>query len=124
MAQGKAHADPIEMWQEWVANSERQWNAFLNKAMATDEFSQSLGRFMDIYLNMQKTMNDTMSRYFSALNLPTRTDIIALGERLTVIEERLSGIETLLSATRNPVPTAPVTEAAPKPTRTKKPAAR
>jgi polyhydroxyalkanoic acid synthase PhaR subunit len=123
MAQGNAQADPLEMWREWVANSERQWNGFLNKAMATDEFSQSLGRFMDVYLNMQKNMNDTMGRYFSALNVPSRTDVVALGERLTLIEERLGSIETMLASARTaPVP-AISAEAAPPPPRTKKPAA-
>jgi polyhydroxyalkanoic acid synthase PhaR subunit len=128
MAQGKAQTDPFEMWREWVTNSERQWNAFLNNAMATDEFGQSMGRFMDVYLNLQKNMNDVMGRYFTAINVPTRSDILNLGERLTAIEERLTVIESeLRSLSRRPASTssgAPTTvkPATPRPPRTKKPA--
>ncbi|MBI5948879.1 MAG: hypothetical protein HY875_12145 [Chloroflexi bacterium] len=118
--------DPFAMWRDWVSNSERQWNAFLNEMMSTDEFSKSMGRFMDVYLNSQKQLNDSMGRYLNALNLPTRSDIQGLGDRLSVIEHRLSGIESRLAAlvpadraaTASPSPAASV----PRPPRTKKPA--
>jgi hypothetical protein len=51
------------MWRNWLSESERQWNGFLNQAMATDEFSQTMGRFMDVYLNLQKSMSEAMGRY-------------------------------------------------------------
>lgn len=121
MAQGTAQTDPFEMWREWVANSERQWNAFLNNAMSTDEFSQSMGRFMDVYLNLQKNMNDVMGRYFSAINLPTRADMLALGERLGGIEDRLSRIETALAKLSDSAGRASAASA-PRPPRTKRPA--
>lgn len=130
MAQGTT-ADPFEMWRDWIANSERQLNGFLNNAMSTDQFTQSMGQFMDVYLNMQKSMNEVMGRTFSALNLPTRTDILSLGERLSAIEDRLGGIESSLTALK----AAPAAKAAaapspaaaatiPRPPRTKKPAAK
>lgn len=92
----KTTMDPLAMWREWVAQSERQWNAFLNQAMATDEFSKAMGRFMDFYLNLQKGMNETMSRYLQLVNMPSRQEVLALGERLSSIEERLGRIEGLL----------------------------
>lgn len=124
MADPSATVDPFAMWRDWVANSERQWNGFLNNAMATDEFSQTMGRFMDVYLNMQKNMNEVMGRYLQLLNVPTRNDILALGERLSQIEDRLSSIEnavTSVSAGRGANASGP--SAAPaRPPRTKKPA--
>lgn len=117
MADKATTADPLAMWREWVATSERQWNAFLNNAMATDEFSQAMGRFMDVYLNMQKTMNETMGRYFQAINVPTRDDVVALGQRLSQIEDRLARMEDALRASSQ----APAAPAAPRPPRTKKP---
>lgn len=88
-----AGMDPLTMWRDWVTQSENQWNAFFNQAMATDEFSQGIGRFMDVYVNMQKTMNDVMGRYLTMANLPTRDDILAIGDRLSAIEERLVAID-------------------------------
>lgn len=125
MADKIATADPFEMWRDWVANSERQWNSFLNNAMATDEFSQAMGRMMDVYLNMQKNMNEVMGRYLQVINVPTRNDVMAIGERLSQIEDRLNQIEGALA--RMSVPSAsgtaaPRATAVPRPPRTKKPA--
>jgi len=123
-----AQADPFEMWRNWLTESERQWNSFLNQAMSTDEFSQSMGRFMDVYLNMQKNMNEAMGRALSAINVPTRTDILTLGDRLSGIEDTLSEIQASLrqvaaSSTTGKAAAATAAEAArPRPTRTKKPA--
>ena len=121
----QATADPFALWREWVSNSERQWNGFLNNAMATDEFSQTMGRFMDVYLNMQKNMNEVMGRYLQTLNVPTRNDIMALGERLSQIEERLGAIESLVAAgpnaSANTGPRGGAATSVARPPRTKKP---
>lgn len=89
-------ADPFAMWREFVAQSERQWNAFLNEAMATEQFSQAMGRMMDFYVNLQKGMNELMSRYLQFANLPSRQEVLALGERLGAIEDRLVRMERML----------------------------
>lgn len=126
MADKTATADPFEMWRDWVANSERQWNSFLNNAMATDEFSQAMGRMMDVYLNMQKNMNEVMGRYLQLINVPTRNDILAIGERLSQIEERLDQIEDGLLRREAAQPAtataAPLAATLTRPPRTKKPA--
>ncbi|WP_322796909.1 poly(R)-hydroxyalkanoic acid synthase subunit PhaE [Tepidiforma sp.] len=90
-------ADPFAMWREFVAQSERQWNAFLNEAMATEQFSQAMGRMMDFYVNLQKGMNEVMGRYLQFANLPSRQEVLALGERLGAIEDRLVRMERLLA---------------------------
>jgi len=114
------------MWREWMSESERQVNSFLNEAMGTEQFSQGMGQFMDVYLNMQKTMSDSFGRYLSAFNMPSRTDILDLANRLTYIEERLTGIETTLATSAKALaPTNLVSTAAverERPPRTKKPA--
>jgi len=114
--------DPFAMWRDWVSQSERQWNTFLNEAMASPQYGQSLGRFMELSLAMQKTMAEAMGRYLGALNMPTRTDVMALGERLATIEERLIGIELRLDQLSRPASdeAAPL-ETVPRPPRTKRP---
>ena len=125
MADQRTAPDPFAMFQEWVANSERQWNGFLNNAMATDEFSQTMGRMMDVYLNMQKNLNEVMGRYLQLINVPTRNDILAIGERLSQIEDRLDGIENSVAlAARAQVSAngaATTGGGSPRPPRTKKP---
>jgi polyhydroxyalkanoic acid synthase PhaR subunit len=125
MADQTSTPDPFAMWRDWVANSERQWNGFLNDAMATDEFSQSMAKMMDVYLNMQKNMNEMMGKYLQTMNVPTRNDILALGERLSQIEDRLSSIENGLRAASAAAASSGGPKAAPavkRPARTKKPA--
>lgn len=123
----QATVDPLALWRDWVANSERQWNAFLNNAMATDEFSQTMGRMMDVYLNVQKQMNEVMGRYLQIINVPTRNDVMAIGERLSQIEDRLVSIEDALNSARRasaPVEAVAAANGAPaaaRPPRTKKP---
>ncbi|MEO8538809.1 MAG: poly(R)-hydroxyalkanoic acid synthase subunit PhaE [bacterium] len=126
----QANLDPLAMWRDWVANSERQWNGFLNNAMATDEFSQTMGRMMDVYLNVQKQMNEVMGRYLTLINVPTRNDILAVGERLSGIEDRLNGIEDAINAALRanaagaaaPAASNGAAPATVRPPRTKKPA--
>ncbi|MFN0096723.1 MAG: hypothetical protein ACKVVT_18350 [Dehalococcoidia bacterium] len=120
-----AATDPLGMWRDWLTQSERQWNGFMNEMMATDQFSQGMGKMMDVYLTMQKSMNDAMGRYFSAINVPTRTDVLSIGNRLSEIEERLGGIETAIramaAANGHTGQAAPEAAAAVRPPRTKRP---
>ena len=85
------------MWREWVSQSERQWNTFLTQAMGSESYSQSVGRFMEFYVAAQKQLGESMGRYLTALNLPTRDDLLGLGDRLAAIETRLARIETTLA---------------------------
>ena len=82
-------ADPFTAWRDWLGQAERQLNSFFNNVMGSDQYARSMGQFNDFSMNMQKSMNETMGRYFSSLNLPTREDFAALGQRLASIEARL-----------------------------------
>jgi polyhydroxyalkanoic acid synthase PhaR subunit len=118
---GKGAADPFEAWRDWISTSERQWNEFFNQMMGTDEFGRAMGRTMDAYVEAQRNFSEAFGRYFSSMNLPTRTDILALSNRLTEIEERLTSIEALLRGF-SPAPAAQGTASRTKrPPRTKKP---
>ncbi len=114
--------DPFAMWSQWLQQSERQWNQFLNEAMATDEFSQSMGRMMDVYLNFQKQMSEVLGRYFATINIPSRTDVLALGDRLQEIEDRLARIEGAIAKVAATQASESGAAPAPKPKRTRKPA--
>ena len=59
--------DISAVWRDWATQSERQWNEFFNEMMGTDEFSQSLGRNLDVFLHFQKTMSEAMGPYLTAL---------------------------------------------------------
>ena len=89
--------DPLASWRSWLSDAETRWNSFFNQMMGTDQFSRVMSRFTELSLNMQKRMAEAMGQYFSAMNLPTRADVISQGERLSSIEERLTSIEASLA---------------------------
>jgi polyhydroxyalkanoic acid synthase PhaR subunit len=113
--------DPFAMWREWVTQSERQWNAFFNELMGTEQYSQSMGRLMALSLEQQKRMSETMGRYLGALNLPTRSDVFSLGDRLASIEKRLASIEERMDRLVGAEPRRDLAPTVPRPPRTKKP---
>ena len=112
--------DPMAAWRAFVTQSEQQWNAFLNQAMGSDQYSQTLGRMMEMYAGMQKSMADQMARYLGALNMPTRSDVMTLGDRLAMIEDRLAGIERMLARVEGLAPGGSAA-ASERPPRTKQP---
>ena len=111
--------DPLQMWREWVDQAERNWNQVLGEVMGSEQFGQAQGRMMEAMLGLQTSMNEATQRYFAALNLPSRTDVLAVGERLSGIEARLGEIERLLAASAQGATKSAATQR-PKPKRTKK----
>ena len=118
-----ATPDFSEAWRQWATQSERQWNEFFNQMMGTEEFSQGLGRNLDVFLHFQKTMNEAMGSFFTAMNVPTRTDVLALGDRMLAIENRLAALEAQLSTALASAPAGGAGANQSKPKRTKRPPA-
>jgi polyhydroxyalkanoic acid synthase PhaR subunit len=114
------NTDPFAWWRDWLVQSERQWNTALNEMMGSDQFAQSMGRWTEVYLGVQKNLNETLGRALTGMNVPNRDDVAELGQRLSAIEERLARIETLIE--RGTGVTVPTAERR-RPPRTRKPPA-
>lgn len=113
--------DPFAAWREWVTQSEHQMNKVFNEMMGTEQFARASGGWVEAMTMFQQTMNEGAQRYFQAVNLPTRTDLTELAERLTAVEERLLRIEALLAQAVGRKGDA---SAAPRPARTRRPPSR
>ena len=122
MADQKSPAvDPFAAWRDWLEQTERQLNSYFNQVMGTEQYARFLGQFNDLSLNMQKNMSEAMGRYFASLNLPTREDLAALGQRLNAIEQRLAAIERNNPSAALAASGAVSAAATPRPPRTRKP---
>jgi len=88
--------DISEIWREWLTQSERQFNAFFNEAMDTETFARSVGGYMEMTAAFQRMVTEGMQRYLAFVNMPSRTDVMDLGETLRSIEARLARIEEML----------------------------
>jgi len=89
-------SNPLSSWREWMTQSENQINSLFNELMATEGYSRVIGLVTKLGVSMQRSMAEGMERYFTALSLPTRSDVIELAQRLSVIESRLLAIENSL----------------------------
>ncbi len=84
--------DLLGPWRQMAEQAEQQWNQYLNQAMGTEAFAGMMGRYMEGYLAFQQSLARNVERYMQSLNLPTRTDITAIGERLASMEAQLSAL--------------------------------
>jgi hypothetical protein len=116
-------AEAFSSWRDWVTQSENQLNKLLNDVMATEGYTRVLGGFTKVLVSMQKTTAESLERYFSALSLPTRSDVGDLGQRLSSIEERLGRLEEILERLA-PKSASSGAATTPRPPRTKKPGAK
>ena len=121
MPDSDARPDVGQLWRTWLTETERQWNTFFNDVMGTDSFGRFLGGYMDIYSTFQRLVAENMERSLSTLNVPSRSDIVELSERLSGVEERLAAIESsingLAEAVGHPSEPAAVTQLRPRRTR-------
>ena len=90
--------DFLDSWRKAAADTEQRWNDFFNELMGTPEFAQMMARSMDGYLAMQATFAKGMEQYLRALNLPTRTDITQLAERVALLEQKIDLIAASVDA--------------------------
>ncbi|HEU4758695.1 MAG TPA: hypothetical protein VFT91_01820 [Dehalococcoidia bacterium] len=90
-------SDVMQLWRSWLTETERQWNGFFNEMMGTDAFGRLAGSYLEAYSGVQRLLNQSMERYLNTFNLPTRSDLVELGERLRAVEERLTSLESTLA---------------------------
>lgn len=82
--------DPFALWRDMLSKWETGANEAANRNMASPEFSRVMNQTMGLSVRMRQGVGDAMARYLETMNMPTRADVVALGERLRGIEEQLS----------------------------------
>jgi hypothetical protein len=114
--------DPAVIWQTMIGEMEKGFNAFANQAMASPQFSKVVNQVGGVTAGAQKQLGDLMEKYLVSMNLPSRSQMVSMAERLQSIEGQLNEIKALLHQVHNnsgaPQGGYP---AAPKPPRTKRP---
>jgi polyhydroxyalkanoate synthesis regulator phasin len=89
----------IETWRKVAADAEQRWNDYFNQLMGTEAFGQIMARSIDSYIAMQSTLARGMEQYLRALNIPSRTDVVQLAERVAMLEHKIDAIAAALGAT-------------------------
>ncbi len=118
---GPLPLDPMAMWRDAVAQWEKGINEVAGQTMGSAEFAQGMHGAMGTSLSAQKAVGDLMGRTLTALNLPSRAEVAALGERLSEIESRLIRMTTLLEHLVDPAVAGVTAVSVMKVPRTKRP---
>jgi hypothetical protein len=106
--------DPTGMLKNMRDSSLDAWSKMMVQLVNTDAYAQATGAMLDAWLTtstpFRKALESTMTQVLTNLNMPTRTDITSMAERLTNIEMRLDDMEARLDeaqrAARKPAPKA------------------
>ncbi len=122
--------NPVALWRDWFVKSEKAWSQALTEMMGDEKFSKGMGRYMQEALHTHRMFSEGMSQYLANLNLPSRSDVLDISDRLGQIEDTLAAIqvelrEQRIQIARTTAPHAgdsPSNSARPaKPARTKRP---
>ena len=109
-------ADPLKSWRDWFVQSERDWSEQLTSLMKDENVARALGQEIHAGLHKQQLMAQSLAGPLAAMNVPTRDDLVGIGERIGRLEDALARVEALL--------TRATPAAAPRPARTRKAAAK
>ena len=88
--------DMVQLWRDWLTQSERQFNAFSSEALNQEASARGVAGFMEMDATLQRLLAEGMQRYLAYVNMPSRSDVMSLGETLRSIEDRLARIEETL----------------------------
>ena len=96
MADRREAFDPLKALRDLLDRGERRVNEILSEFGARDEVNALRARLSEAALDAQKRSWEIWARYFQSINLPTRTDVIRLGKRISELEEGIARIEAQL----------------------------
>ncbi len=95
-AGGSGPADPLEPFRELVTEWERGFDSLANRFMGTEEFSRAMNQLQNVQLGMQKAFAEVMGKGLANLNLPSREDVLRLGQAVHELDMRLARMEQRL----------------------------
>ncbi|HZR72947.1 poly(R)-hydroxyalkanoic acid synthase subunit PhaE [Bradyrhizobium sp.] len=114
--------DPVALWQNMIGEMEKGFNAFANQAMASPEFSKVVNQVGGATAGAQKQLGELMEKYLVSMNMPSRSQMVGMAERLQSIEGQLNEIKAMLHQMQSASGgAAGGSSQAPRPPRTKRP---
>ncbi len=100
-SEGKTY-DPFKPWREMRDAAMDAWAKSMMQAVNTEAYAQATGTMLDAYLTamapFREIVEKTVTRALEQSNFPTRSDVIAIAERLTNIEMRLDDLDAKLDS--------------------------
>jgi hypothetical protein len=85
--------DPIRLWREWYQKSEKSWNEGLSQLMGDDRVAKSTGKYLQEAIHAQRMFTESMAKWLANLNFPSRSDVLALSDRVGKLEDTIAGLQ-------------------------------
>jgi hypothetical protein len=89
--------NPQTMWRDWVVKSEQQWSEALSTLMKDERAGGTLNTQVAQARMAQKQFGEMMQMGLAGSNLPSRSDIEALEERLGRVEDGVAALAAQVS---------------------------
>ena len=94
---GKSNAnidlDPARLWREWYQKSEKSWNDAVTQLLGDDRVAKSTGKYVQEALHAQRMFSEAMAKWLANFNFPSRSDVLALSDRIGKVEDALAGVQ-------------------------------
>lgn len=92
--------DPFGTFRSVRDASLETWSKIMIDIVNTDAYAEATAKWLDTYLTIsqpfQRIIETAMTRTLASLNMPARSDVSSLAERLTNIELRLDDLDAKL----------------------------
>lgn len=98
--QKKQEIEPFAQMIQFYDAMSKTWSKAMSDAVASESFAKSMGEQMEASLDalslMRQQTGAIVEKYLEQMSLPTRKDIISMGERLTKVEMALDDLDAKL----------------------------
>ncbi|MEY2771651.1 MAG: hypothetical protein RIQ38_2070 [Pseudomonadota bacterium] len=118
--------NPTHIWREWIAKSEAQWSEAVSHLLKDERTGEALNRQLSEMQLMHRQFTELAQASLAAANLPSRSDLEALDERMGRLEDGLAQVAAGLSQLQQAITAASLAHTpvlTPRPSRGRKPAA-
>ena len=115
--------DPVALWQKMLGEMEKGFNSIANQALASPQFSKAMNQAGGVTAGAHKQLGELMEKYFISMNMPSRSQMVGIAERLQTIEGQLGEIKLLLQDMQKQTGALRPASAPARPPRTRRPPA-
>lgn len=84
--------EPMRMWRDWYQKSERQWSEAITEVMADERMGKHFGKYFQEWLHAHHMFTEMVGQQLASLNMPSRADVLGVGDRLSEVEDTLSSL--------------------------------
>ena len=85
--------DPVRLWREWYQKSEKSWNEGISQLLGDDRVAKSTGKYLQEAIHAQRMFTESMAKWLANRNFPSRSDVLALSDRVGKLEDTIAGLQ-------------------------------